>query len=273
MRADLHLHSYYSDGIESPAEVVKRARAAGLDLIALADHDSMGGCEEAQHAAARDGLTLIPAAEFTATLDERDVHLLGYFPSPPGREVAAHLKDIQGFRRRRIQTTLERLQQRGVPVQFEHLPCASVCESVTSAHLAALLVERGYARSTRAAWRGLLNRKRGLLPPFEVMAEEVIRVIHAGGGLAVWAHPERGQFRARLEKLAVLGLDGLETANGRRGVQPARDWQTLAKKMGLVATGGSDWHGGDGLGEFAAGEELLADFLARLGTPVDTGTR
>ncbi len=265
MRADLHLHSYYSDGVESPAEVAKRARAAGLDLIALADHDSMGGCLEAQQAAAQAGLNIIPAAEFTATLDGREVHLLGYFPSLPGREVAAHLKSMQTFRRRRIETTIERLQQQGVPLKFEDLPRAPSCESITSAHLAALLAERGYARSTRGAWRGLLSRSRGLLPQFEATAEEVIHVIHAGGGLAVWAHPERGQFRDRLEKLAALGLDGLETANGRRGLQPARDWQAVAKKMGLVATGGSDWHGGDGLGEFAANEEVLGDFLARLG--------
>ncbi len=273
MRADLHLHSYYSDGLESPAIVAQRARAAGLDLIALADHDSMGGCEEAQQAAAQVGMSVIPAAEFTATLDGREVHLLGYFPSPPGREVAAHLRGMQAFRRRRIETTMERLQQRGVPLMFEELPCAPVCESVTSAHLAALLAERGYARSTRAAWRGLLNRKRGLLPQFEASAEDVIGVIHAGGGLAVWAHPERDQFRARLAKLAALGVDGIEVANGRRGAQAAADWQALAKKMGLVATGGSDWHGGDGLGDFAAGEELLADFLARLGARVDTGAR
>ena len=273
MRADLHLHSYYSDGAESPAEVVQRARAAGLDLIALADHDSMGGCEEAQQAAVRGGVTLLRAAEFTAAFEGREIHLLGYFPSPPGREVTEHLKGMQAFRRRRIETTIERLQEQGVPVKFDELPCAPVCESVTSAHLAALLAERGYARSTRAAWRGLLNRKRGLLPEFEASVEEVIGVIHAGGGLAIWAHPERGQFRARLEELAAMGLDGIEAANARRGVQPARDWQALAKTIGLVATGGSDWHGGDGLGEFAAGEELLTDFLARLGVRVDTGTR
>ncbi|HXE74216.1 MAG TPA: PHP domain-containing protein [Candidatus Xenobia bacterium] len=273
MRADLHLHSYYSDGLESPSQVAKRARAAGLDLIALADHDSMGGCAEAQQAAARDRLTVLLAAEFTATLDGREIHLLGYFPEPPGREVCEHLKQMQAFRRRRIETTIERLQKRGVPVKFEDLPCAAVCESVTSAHLAALLAERGYARSSRTAWRGLLNRKRGMLPQFEMSAEDVIRVIHAGGGLAIWAHPERGQFRTRLEKLAVMGLDGIEAANARRGVQPARDWQALARKMGLVATGGSDWHGGDGLGEFAAGPELLGEFLARLGVRLDTKSR
>ena len=265
MRADLHLHSHYSDGSESPATVVERAHAGGLDLIALTDHDSMGGWPEARVAAAEGGVELLVAAEFTATHRGREVHLLGYFPGPPGREVAKHLEAMQGFRRRRIETAIERLQERGVPVKFDELPRAPQCESVTSAHLAMLLAERGYARSTRSAWRGLLSRKRGLLPGFETAAEEVIGVIHAGGGLAVWAHPERQQFRKRLEELAAIGLDGIEVANGHRGGQPARDWQALAKEMGLVATGGSDWHGGKGLGDFAAGEELLGEFLERLG--------
>jgi predicted metal-dependent phosphoesterase TrpH len=111
----------------------------------------------------------------------------------------------------------------------------------------------------------------GPLPQFEATAE----VIGGFTPAASWrvGHPERGQFRARLEKLAALGVDGIEAANGRRAVQPVRDWQALAKKMGLVATGGSDWHGGDGLGDFGAGEEVLGDFLARLGARVDTGAR
>ncbi|MGH9788558.1 MAG: PHP domain-containing protein [Candidatus Acidiferrales bacterium] len=267
MRADLHLHSHYSDGSESPATVVERAQAGGLDLIALTDHDSMGGWAQACAAAAKAGIDLLAAAEFTATHRGREVHLLGYFPSPPDREVGKHLEAMQVFRRRRIETAIERLQERGVPVKFEELLRAPQCESITSAHLAALLAERGYARSTRSAWRGLLSRKRGLLPGFEATAEGVIGVIHAGGGLAVWAHPERQQFRKRLEEFAALGLDGVEAANGRRGLQPARDWQALAKEMGLVATGGSDWHTGNGLGDFAADEDLLSDFLARLHRP------
>ena len=167
MRADLHLHSHYSDGTEPPVTVVERAKAGRLDLIALTDHDSMGGWPEARVAAAKAGIELLAAAEFTATHREREVHLLGYFPAPPGREVGDHLRRMQDFRLQRIQTAIERLQQRGVPVKLDDLPRAPQCESVTSAHLALLLAERGYARSTRSAWRGLLSRKRGLLPGFE----------------------------------------------------------------------------------------------------------
>lgn len=263
MRADLHLHSHYSDGSDAPAAVVEQA--AGLDLIALADHDSMGGWEEASAAAARVGIRLLPAAEFTAQFDGDELHLLGYFPGPPGREVAAHLERMQDFRRQRLRTAVERLGQRGVPVRFEDLPCAACCQSVTTFHLAMLLAQRGYGTSARTAWNRYMKRERGLVPPFEITAAEVIQTIHAGGGLACWAHPGRRRFHARLEELAALGLDGLEAANRRRGLQPVRDWQALAQQLNLVTTAGSDWHGGRPLGKFAADERLLGDFLERLG--------
>jgi hypothetical protein len=280
MRADLHLHSYYSDGSESPTAVVERAKAAGLDLIALTDHDSLGGYDEAERAARAAqaaGIELIPAAEFTATHRGQEIHLLGYFPAWPGREVEAHLEGMQSFRRRRMKEAVTRLQKRGVDVRFEDLPCAPVCQSLTAAHLAILLAQKGFAPSARAAWRKLLNRN--ILPPFEATATDVIQVIHAGGGLAVWAHPWRKRFKSALEALCADGLDGLEAANFRRGLAGMKDLQVQARKLGLLATGGSDWHGGpesSDLGEFAADEEFLGDFLVRMGRApeaVDTRPR
>lgn len=265
MRADLHLHSHYSDGSESPTEVVERARAAGLDLIALSDHDSMGGLAEAQAAGRAAGIEVLPAAEFTAVFRGQEIHLLGYFPTDPGREVEAHLEGMQAFRRQRLETALERLRAGGLPLRFEELPCAPCCQSVTTAHLAILLARRGYAPSVRAAWRKFMDSDRGVVPAFAVTVEVVLEAIHTGGGLAVWAHPGRRRFRAWLEELAGLGMDGVEVANLRRGLEPAREWRVLAGKLKLVSTGGSDWHGGTPLGTFAASEELLGDFLDRLG--------
>ena len=191
--------------------------------------------------------------------------LLGYFPAAPGGEVENHLERMQAFRRQRLETALERLRERGLPLRFEELPCAACCQSVTTAHLAILLARRGYAPSAHAAWRKFLDSDRGVVPAFQVTVEEVLKTIHAGGGLAVWAHPRRRGFRARLEELAALGVDGVEVANRRRGLEPAREWRALARQLNLVSTGGSDWHGGTPLGEFAADEELLGDFLERLG--------
>ena len=115
----------------------------------------------------------------------------------------------------------------------------------------------------RAVWGRYLSN--GVVPAFPVTPKEVIEVIHAGDGLAVWAHPSRRGFQRRLEELVALGLDGVEVANGRRGQQRVRDWQAEALKHNLVMTGGSDWHGEGKLGEFSVSEELVGELLRRLG--------
>ncbi len=267
MKADLHLHTYYSDGVESPAFVVERAAAAGLNLIAITDHDTLGGWQKAKVAAGHLNVTVVPAAEFTASLHGQEVHLLGYFPSFPGREVLDHLEQVQAFRRQRMETAVARLRERGVSISFDELPRHSSCQSLTGAHLARLLLEKGFARSLRGVWRRQAVRQS--LESFTVTAEEVIEVIHKGAGLAVWAHPPVRRFPRRLEELAALGLDGVEVSNFRRGLDSMRRMQAEAEKFGLVATGGSDWHEGPGFGEEFVDEDLLEKFLHGLGLEKD----
>lgn len=264
MRADLHLHTCYSDGTESPAAAVAAAQAAGLNLIAIADHDSLGGVEEACAAARPGGLEVIPAAEFTASLHGREIHLLGYFADIPDEPLRRYLRRMQDFRRQRMETALARLRQRGVEVDSSDLPRAVCCESLTTTHLAVLLVARGYAASVGAAWRRYLASERGIVPLFEVTAEEVIAVIHCGGGLAVWAHPNRRHLQRELDELVAQGLDGIEVLNKRRRLEAVEGLRTLVQKYNLVATGGSDWHGEGPLGAHVADGALLHDFLRRI---------
>lgn len=262
MRADLHLHSYYSDGSESPTGVVARAHAAGLELIALTDHDSMGGVAEARAAARPLGIGVIEAAEFTATLDGAEIHILGYFRASPNESVHAHLRQVQEFRRQRLETALERLRRRSLRLERGDLPAAPCCESLTMAHLAQLLVARGYVSSVRAAWHRYLAREQGIVPLFTISAEQVIAVIHASDGLAVWAHPHRQHLHWQLGELVARGLDGIEAYNGRRGREAATN--SLACKHNLVVTGGSDWHGEGPLETVTDGLELEG-FLRRMG--------
>ncbi|MFQ5925978.1 MAG: PHP domain-containing protein [Terriglobia bacterium] len=266
MRADLHLHSHYSDGSESPAGVVARAHAAGLELIALTDHDTVGGVAEAAAAAGKLGVALIPAAEFTATLGSAGIHILGYFPTMPNEAVRAHLRQVQDFRRKRVETALKRLRRRGLEVDISELPVATCCESLTTAHLAQLLAARGYASSPRAARRKYLGRAQGIVPAFEVTAEEVVRIIQASDGLAVWAHPPRHRLERQLAALVALGLDGIEAYNGRREGETAAS--VLARKHNLVVTAGSDWHGQGPLGVRVDGLRLDG-FFQRIGLPVE----
>lgn len=263
MKADLHLHTWYSDGTESPRQIVERAARANLDLIAITDHDSLGSWDEASAAGKELGIRVLPAAEFTASWSGKEVHLLGYFPTQPGAVVRKHLEVVQAFRHERIVKAIEYLRAHGVSGTFEELPRADCCESLTGAHLARWLLAKGFARSLRSVWRR--QAIRDSLQSFQVTVAEVIEVIHQGGGVAVWAHPGEKQFRRRLEEMVAQGLDGVEVRNFRRDPSTIEKIQAETQKYGLLTTGGSDWHEGPGFGENFVTEELLDGFLGRMG--------
>ncbi len=262
MRADLHLHTWYSDGAVSPARVVELTARAGMDVIAITDHDSIGGVPEAIDAGAKLGVRVIPATELTTTLHGMDVHLLAYFSEAPGEPLLGHLRGMQAYRRQRIERAVVRLRERGYSISLDGLPAADCCESLTSAHLAKMLLAEGFARSLRAVWRR--QAVRDALGGFEAKTEDVIGIIHSTGGLAVWAHPPKKRFARRLAELAEQGLDGVEARNFRRGDDRAESMLTEARKHGMLTTGGSDWHDGPGLGDHAFEGELLGEFLQRL---------
>ena len=263
MRADLHLHTWYSDGAESPVRVVELASRSELDLIAITDHDSTGGVAEAVEAGVGRGVRVIPAAELTTTLHGMDVHLLAYFSKSPGEPLQSHLSEMQTFRRQRIEQAIVQLRTRGYSISLERLPAADCCESLTSAHLARMLLAEGFARSLRTVWRR--KAVRDALGGFEAKTEDVVGIIHDSGGLAVWAHPAKKRFARRLADLAEHGLDGIEVQNLRRGDERTESMLTAARERGMIVTSGSDWHEGPGLGERAFEGDLLDEFLARLG--------
>ncbi len=271
MRIDLHLHSNYSDGKATPEETVRRAYTAGVQLLALTDHDTVGGLPEAEATAHELGLSFIPGVEFTATLRGADLHILGYFPATPEFVVRQHLQRVQEFRRWRMDTALERLRRLGVPVERTDLPVLACCESVTTMHLAELLVQRRAASSVRAARRKYLATGQGIVEPFDLPAKEIIDVIHAGGGLAVWAHPSRHEVSEFFAHLLAEGLDGVEVRNRRRRSWFAHGW--LRERKELLLTGGSDWHGEGQLGVDADGLRLgpLLDWAQRMRKGKDKG--
>lgn len=263
MWADLHIHTFYSDGMFSPRAVVERAQRIGLAIIAIADHDSLRGSAMAVSISSAHNVRVIPGAEFTGSLDGEETHILGYFAEMPGEPVPSHLRRIQEFRRERAYAAIERLREKGYDLSAYDLPAREHCDSLTTVHVAMLLARRGYASSIREAWKNFLSAETGFVPRFETTCKEVIDVIHAGQGLAVWAHPELEGFEKRLEALMAAGLDGIEVANFRRDFTPAPELVAAARERRLVMTGGSDWHGFTPLGEGLNGA-LLQDFLARL---------
>ena len=267
MKLDLHVHSTASDGVCSPENVVERAVAGGLDAIALADHDTVAGVEQARRAARGRPIDVIAGAELSSTFRGEDVHVLGYFLDVESPALAAQHR--RGLERRaaRMKEMRERLAAQGVTVTRRQVDAQRGSTDVAPArpHLARALVEAGHAASVRDAFARLIGDRCPAYVPTEVATpEEVIGVILAAGGIPVWAHPPASLLEELLPRLLDVGLRGLEVYRPPgRSASPAT-LRKIARREGLLATGGSDWHGPAGgfeLGDFFVTADEVASFL------------
>ncbi|UED84329.1 PHP domain-containing protein [Streptomyces profundus] len=248
MRIDLHTHSTASDGTDSPAELVLAAAAAGLDIVALTDHDTVAGHREAAEALPP-GLTLVPGAELSCRLDGVSLHMLAYLFDPDEPRLAAERALLRDDRVPRAQAIVRRLQERGVPISWERVRELAQ-GTVGRPHIAAAMVEAGVIEDVSAAftleWIG--DGGRAHVGKHELDAFEAIRLIHQAGGVAVFAHPlavKRGRCvpESAILRLAEGGLDGVE-ADHHDHDQPTRDrLHGMAADVGMLATGSSDYHG------------------------------
>ncbi len=268
MRLDLHVHSTASDGTVSPEGVVDRAIAGGLDVLALADHDTVAGVERAVAAARGRMLHVMPAIEMSSTFEGTDIHVLGYFVDVRSEALARHARRNHERRDARMAEMVARLARQGVAVAPGQLDEQRGSREVAYSrpHLARALVRAGHARTVRDAFARLIGNDCAAYVPTRIATpEEVIGAILAAGGIPVWAHPPRECFRRLLPRLLDAGLRGLEAYRATRAhVGPVR-LEEAARREGLVLTGGSDWHGpanGSELGDFYVKGEEVADFLA-----------
>jgi len=247
VRADLHSHSTASDGTSTPAEVMRRARAAGLDVIALTDHDTVAGHDEAR-AALPPGLTLVPGMELSCRLDGHSVHLLGYLFDPAYPELAAETARIRESRVRRAEAMVERLAELGVPVTWEQVSALAAGGVVGRPHVARAMVEAGVIESPEQAfgpdWIGEGGRahvRRYALDPARAIA-----LVRAAGGVSVLAHPRARGWEVPdnvIAGLAAAGLAGIEVWHPDQDQAQRTALQDLAARLNLVASGGSDDHG------------------------------
>jgi len=250
VRIDLHSHSSASDGTDPPAEVMRRARAAGLDVIALTDHDTLAG-QDAARAALPSGLTLVSGMELSSRLDGHSVHLLSYLPHGMTAELTAEAQAIREDRRRRGQDMVARLRDLGVDVSWEQVAALAAGGSVGRPHIARAMVAAGAIGTPAEAftdeWIGAGGRayvSRYALPPARAVA-----LVRGSGGAVVLAHPgalSRG-WRIPDEAIADLaqaGLAGLEVDHPDHDAAERARLRALAADLRLLATGGSDDHGG-----------------------------
>jgi len=276
---DLHTHSSVSDGSDPPERIPELALEAGCTAVALTDHDSLAGIGSARRRAEQLGLTLVPGCEVSCrSAGPGGMHVLVYFvdddASPLGRELVRLRED----RRRRNLALADRLRELGVPITYDMAVAEAGDEAgVGRPHFAAAMVAVGAAESVDDAFdRFLANRGPGFVPKARLSPVDVAGLAAASGGVAVLAHPYSmgldGPELARVvQGLSRAGFAGIEALYGRYSSRQRQELGHLARRFGLVATGGSDHHGtakpdlrvGTGQGDLKVPDQVLSQLRAR----------
>jgi predicted metal-dependent phosphoesterase TrpH len=244
---DLHLHTTASDGRLTPRQLVEHAAANALQVMAVTDHDTTAAIPEAQAAAREHGIEAISGIEVTAIDAGRDVHVLGYFVDPAHGGLAAFLQRQRDIRIARVEAIGRRLASLGVPVDLDGLLASArlqAARSIGRPQVARAMVEAGHAADTREAFeRWLAQDRPGFVPRLGAGSEQVIAVIHDAGGLASIAHPGKSISDSRIASLCDHGLDALEAFHPDHDAMRVEHYVALAATLGLLMTGGSDFHG------------------------------
>ena len=248
VRIDLHVHSNASDGTDDPAEVVRRASAAGLDVFALTDHDTQAGLASAQAEAVGSGVTLIPGMELSALVDGRSVHLLAYLSDPDDPELRAETAQIRDDRTYRAKAMVARAQELGADVSWDQVAAIAGDAVVGRPHIARALAAAGVVATPADAFTPdwIADGGRAFVDRYAIELPRAVSLVRAAGGVPVLAHPRSPGYEVADEVIARLvdsGLCGIEVYHPDHD-QPERDRLTaLAASLGLIATGGSDDHG------------------------------
>ena len=248
MRADLHVHSSASDGTDPPAEVMHRAARAGLGVVALTDHDTVAGHAEARAAAGP--VTLLPGMELSCRLDGRSLHVLAYLFDADQPELAAELARIRDDRVLRARAMVDKLADLGVDVSWEQVAAIAGQAVVGRPHIARAMAASGAIASPREAFTRdwIADGGRAYVGRYALDPLDAIGLVRAAGGVTVLAHPRAGRDTRvtdeQITGLAAAGLAGLEVFHPDQSDTERARLLALAHDLDLVATGGSDYHGG-----------------------------
>jgi hypothetical protein len=271
VRIDLHTHSSRSDGTDSPSELVSAAVAAGLDVVALTDHDTAEGWADAQEAAEDGGVVVLPGMEISCTHRGAGVHLLAYLPDPDQPELAAELSRVLAGRSSRLPATLARLRGLGIDIDAADVRRVSGDAVATGRpHVADALVALGVVRDRDEAFDRFLTPGRpAYVNRYAADLTTMIDLVSRAGGVTVLAHPwGRGSGRvldeATLAELAAAGLAGVEADHLDHDAPARARLHGLARNLDLVATGSSDYHGTGKVGHDLGVETTAPEALFRL---------
>jgi 3',5'-nucleoside bisphosphate phosphatase len=248
-RIDLHTHSDESDGTFTPSEVVRRAAELGLDVVALTDHDTTSGLEEAGEAAREVGVELVPGVEFSAEHQATSIHVLCYWMDVSNQELQTELQRLRDDRFRRGEMMIEKLQALGFDISFERVREIAGGGNIVRPHVAQAMVEAGIvADEAEAFGRYIADGGPAHVPKHALDPLDSVDLIVRAGGVCVLAHP--GMWGAQssvpddlIAAMAERGMVGLEVDHTDHTPEQRAIYGAMAERLGLVATGGSDCHG------------------------------
>jgi len=264
---DLHLHSTASDGTLSPSQIVALAESVFCPVISLTDHDTVAGVSEALEAARDTTVSVIPGVELSAGVGDRGIHLLGYHIDHTDSTFLTRLARLRQIRLERAERIVHALARDGFALTIDDVLEVADGGSVGRAHIAQLLVSTGRVPSVNEAFVRLLGSSAPYYVPKPVSApEEVVGWITDAGGVAVLAHPALSNAEDLIPMLRQAGIAGIEAYHSAHDAASSARLAALARSLGLVATGGSDFHGaireGEGLGTTAVPDSVVAELEA-----------
>ncbi len=242
--ADLHVHTYLSDGTFSPQQVLETAHKLGLSCIGITDHDSIDGIEPAMELAGSYGIEVIPGVELTAEADDNEVHIIGYFIDWKDKVFQAKLKLICQARVQTIEKMIAKLAELGIEIDAREVFEFAGPGSVGRLHLAQVMYKKGYVQSTNEAFQKYIrNRGPCYVKKYTLSPKEAIRMIRSIGGIPILAHPHLLKKDELIFEFIKDGLQGIEVYHSDHPDPATLHYKEFAVKHGLLITGGSDCHG------------------------------
>jgi 3',5'-nucleoside bisphosphate phosphatase len=244
-KIDLHLHTTASDGLLTPAQLVKMAAGIGMNIIAITDHDTVNGVLPALEAArVYPSLSVIPGVEINTDVPRAEVHMLGYFVDYENEELQENLSELRNSRETRAQQMVEKLDKLGIKIKYSRLVELADGGAIGRPHVAHALQEAGHVSSFEDAFERLIGRNCPAYVEHKKMTPlDVVRLITRSGGVPVMAHPDNiPGLENMIKELAAAGLKGMEIYYGDYTGETIQRLLGIARRNGLIATGGSDYH-------------------------------
>jgi predicted metal-dependent phosphoesterase TrpH len=266
---DLHLHTNYSDGLLTPAQVVTRAKEAGLKAIGIVDHDTIDGIAEAVEAGGDLGVEIVPGVELSSQYEGKDIHIIGYYFNPDHPRLMDYLERFRKERYRRAAKMIQNLNELGIRLSLDEVEEHTGGGSIGRPHLAEVLMEKGYVETFQEAFQRYIGYgSKAYEEKYKINPDEAIALISEAKGLSFLAHPNYFVTDEIVFHFIKAGLDGIEIVHPNLNESRTRHLQAIVRDQDLLVSGGSDCHGGrDGsvrLGQWSVPYAILEEMRKTL---------